>query len=73
VIFIIARKEFLEMVRDGRARAASVIVLAMLIAALLMGWKEFRDFQTEVEAARKTVRDQWVHRRGAVFRAAPSE
>ena len=48
------------MVRDGRARAASAAVLAMLIAALLMGWKEFRDVQTEVEAAKRTVRGQWL-------------
>jgi len=60
VIATIARKEFLEMVRDGRARAASAAVLAMLIAALLMGWKEFRDVQTEIEAAKQTVRQQWL-------------
>lgn len=48
------------MVRDGRARITSAIVLAMLIAALLMGWKEFRDVSKEVEAARLTVREQWL-------------
>lgn len=48
------------MVRDGRARITSAIVLGMLIAALLMGWKEFRDVSKEVEAARLTVREQWL-------------
>ena len=60
MILTIARKEFLEMARDGRARAASAAVLAMLIAALLMGWKEYRDVRTEVEAAKRTVRGQWL-------------
>ena len=60
VIFTIARKELLELSRDGRARAASAAVLAMLLSALLMGWHEFREVQREVDAAKQMVRGQWL-------------
>lgn len=61
MILTIARKEFLEMTRDGRARTAAAIVIAMLGASILMGWKQHGEARRELEAARQTVRDQWLH------------
>lgn len=61
MILTVARKEFLEMTRDGRARLAAVIVLALLAASILMGWKQYQENRVEVDAARRTVRDQWLN------------
>lgn len=61
MILTIARKEFLEMTRDGRARLAALLVFALLGASILIGWKQYREIRSEVEAARRTVRNQWLH------------
>jgi ABC-2 type transport system permease protein len=42
----IARKEMLEMVRDGRFRWSAAITLLLLTGALALGWQNF----TEVSA-----------------------
>ncbi|MBL8294454.1 MAG: DUF3526 domain-containing protein [Bryobacterales bacterium] len=57
----IARKELLEMVRDGRFRAAGAIVFALLGGALLLGWQHHREVKAQHDAARKATRDQWLH------------
>lgn len=56
----IARKEFLEMSRDGRFRAAFAIVAILLLASLALGWKRYRDVETERSAAQRTMRRQWL-------------
>lgn len=42
MILTIARKEFTEMLRDGRFRLMVFVVLALLLAALAAGWKHSR-------------------------------
>jgi hypothetical protein len=39
----IARKELLEMVRDGRFRVLSAAVLALSLLSLAVGWKHYVD------------------------------
>lgn len=50
----IARKEFLEMARDGRFRIAGGIVLALLLTSLGLGWQR----HGEVTAAHQTATAQ---------------
>lgn len=57
---IIARKEMLEMLRDGRFRAASVIVLTLLVAALALGVVNYRQVRREQAEAQARDRDTWL-------------
>lgn len=56
----IARKEFTEMLRDGRFRWAAAIVFALLLASLVMGAKHYRDVKHQHELAQAETRDQWL-------------
>lgn len=56
----IARKEFTEMLRDGRFRWATAIVFGLLLAALLMGGKHYRDIKRQHDLAQAETRDQWL-------------
>lgn len=56
----IARKEFTEMTRDGRFRAAAAVVAILLAASLAMGWKRHRDVDAERRAAALATRRQWL-------------
>jgi ABC-2 type transport system permease protein len=60
VISKIARKEFIEMTRDGRFRWAAAIVLSLLLAALAAGWKHYREVNAQHETARRITRDHWL-------------
>ncbi len=60
MIQIIARKEFLETLRDGRFRAALSITLALLLVSLLLGWKGWNEVHAGRETARRVVRAQWL-------------
>lgn len=57
----IARKEFVEMSRDGRFRWASAIVLLLLLVALAMGWKQYAAVRAQHTAAQQASRRQWVN------------
>jgi len=56
----IARKEFLEMTRDGRFRAAFAVVMVLLLASLALGWKHYRDVDDQRREAQRTTRRQWL-------------
>ncbi len=56
----IARKELVEMTRDGRFRLSAALVLALLAAALLMGWKYYSDINHEHRLAQLATRDNWL-------------
>jgi ABC-2 type transport system permease protein len=60
MIVRIARKEFIEMIRDGRFRLAGAIVFALLVVALLTGWKRYVDVSRQHAVARQTQRDLWL-------------
>jgi len=56
----IARKEFKEMLRDGRFRWASGIVFALLLASVVMGGKHYRDVKRQHDLAQAETREQWL-------------
>lgn len=60
MIIRIARKEFTEMLRDGRFRWAAGIVFALLLAAVVMGGKHYRDVKRQHDLAQAETRDQWL-------------
>ncbi|MDX2044622.1 MAG: DUF3526 domain-containing protein [Acidobacteriota bacterium] len=60
MIVKIARKEFTEMLRDGRFRWAAAIVFALLLASLVMGGKHYRDVKRQHDLAQAETRDQWL-------------
>lgn len=55
----IAKKEFVEMWRDGRFRFVGAFVLILLVATLLAGWSNYRKATTEQRAAQTTDESQW--------------
>lgn len=59
MIWRIARKEFVEMWRDGRFRWSLLIVLTLLVAALAIGWKSYNSAKAEQERAQAESRESW--------------
>ncbi|MBL8211830.1 MAG: DUF3526 domain-containing protein [Bryobacterales bacterium] len=60
MIRTVARKEMLEIIRDGRFRWSAAITLLLLCGALAMGWQHYRDVASQHEAARRDTRQQWL-------------
>jgi len=60
MIIVIARKEALEIVRDGRFRWAAVSVLLLLVATLLSGWAHYDRVAQQRAAASATERTVWT-------------
>ncbi|MGC4083522.1 MAG: hypothetical protein QM736_15780 [Vicinamibacterales bacterium] len=56
----IARKEFTEYVRDGRFRVLGALVLAVAVAALAAGWRQYSDVQRQHAKAQAATRAQWL-------------
>jgi ABC-2 type transport system permease protein len=59
MIATVARKEFLEMTRDGRFRAAAGLVLLLLVAALAAGWSRHDEVSRAHRAAMNRERSIW--------------
>ena len=55
----IIRKEFTDMLRDGRFRWCSILVGALLLVSLGHGWVQARGAQQELAAAQTTAREHW--------------
>jgi len=60
MILHIARKEMLEMRRDGRFQIASAIVLTLLCVSLAIGWQQYMAISRQHELARAETRNQWL-------------
>jgi ABC-2 type transport system permease protein len=60
MIIRIARKECLEMLRDGRFRWAAGLVAALLLVALLLGAQHYRAVKRQHELAQAETRQQWL-------------
>jgi ABC-2 type transport system permease protein len=56
----IARKEFTEMLRDGRFRWAASIVFVLLLASIVMGGRHYRDVKRQHDLAQAETREQWL-------------
>lgn len=55
----IVRKEFMDVIRDGRFRWCVALVGALLVVSLGTGWVQARNAQQELSAAQATARDHW--------------
>ena len=55
----IIRKEFTDVVRDGRFRWCSILVGSLLLISLGHGWVQARKVQREHAAAQATAREHW--------------
>ncbi len=55
----IVRKEFTDMVRDGRFRWCSILVGSLLLISLGHGWVQARKVQRQHAAAQATAREHW--------------
>jgi ABC-2 type transport system permease protein len=55
----IARKEFTDLLRDGRFRFSALMVGALLLVSLGAGWTQVRAARAQLEAAQATARDHW--------------
>ena len=47
--------------RDGRFRWTAAIVLVLLVAALVLGWKHYVSTKAQREAAQTLSRSSWVN------------
>ena len=57
----IARKEFTEMIRDGRFRWAAGIIFALLAGSLIVGWKHYADIEAQRAESEAADRETWVN------------
>jgi ABC-2 type transport system permease protein len=55
----IARKEFVELVRDGRFRWSAAIVALLLVTATAVGWRAWRDVRDEHARAQAEARQHF--------------
>lgn len=60
MLWTIARKELLETLRDGRFQAASLVILLLALTSLGVGWKHYRDIESQHREAQQSTRAQWV-------------
>jgi ABC-2 type transport system permease protein len=61
MIAVIARKECLEIARDGRFRVGAAIMGVLLLAALVTGWRHHREISAQHERAQAATRDHWLN------------
>jgi ABC-2 type transport system permease protein len=57
----IARKECIELTRDGRFRTTAAVVMLMLVAALAAGWRHSSEVRRQHETAVQATRTQWLN------------
>ncbi len=61
MIIRIARREFIETLRDGRFRSLAAILLALLLTTLLIGWRQYLRQADQRAAAQSKMREQWLN------------
>lgn len=60
MILTVARKEFREIIRDGRIKWSALILAVMLVAALASAGQRFVDISAERESAQEVVNAQFA-------------
>jgi ABC-2 type transport system permease protein len=58
---LIARKEFVEMARDGRFRWAAGLVFTLLLLSLAAGWLRYEGVSAQHAAAQQAERERWLN------------
>lgn len=61
MMFKIAHKEFVELMRDGRFKTLSTVVVAVSIVSLLAGWRQYVEISRQHEVASAATREQWLN------------
>lgn len=61
MILRIARKELLDLTRDGRFRMLSALVLLVSVVSLVAGWRTYTDLAAQHRTAQDATRQQWVN------------
>ncbi|AGA31038.1 ABC transporter permease [Singulisphaera acidiphila] len=59
MILRIARKEFCDLIRDGRFRWSAAIVTVLLVAATAVGWRSWRELRDEHDRAQAEAREHF--------------
>ena len=57
----ILQKEFIETVRDGRVRAAALVLILLLGGSVLYGVRQTQQIAAERNLARQLTREHWVN------------
>ena len=60
MIATVARKEFAEIVRDGRFRWTAALMVLLLLTAILAGWQRYNAYMTIQAAAQGSTNTQWL-------------
>lgn len=60
MITAIARKEFSEIVRDGRFRWMAALMVLLLLTAMLSGWQRFSHYAAIQATAQGSTNQQWL-------------
>lgn len=60
MIYKIARKEFIETLRDKRFFVSAFIVGGLLLASLALGWQHSREVQRQHRLAQEMTQKQWL-------------
>jgi len=60
MVLRIARRELLDMTRDGRFRAAVRVIAILVLSSLAAGWLHTRTVRAEHQAAAAVQRDLWL-------------
>ena len=61
MVLRIARKELLDLSRDGRFRVLAGLVLVVSLVSLAAGWKTYTDLAAQHRAAQQATREQWLN------------
>ena len=61
MIWLIARREFTEFVRDGRLFWSGGLMIVLLMTALAVGWQRQAQLQSERAVAQASDYDDWVN------------
>jgi len=56
----IARKECIEMIRDGQFRWAAGIIFALLVGSLIVDWKHYADIEAQRAESQAADRETWI-------------
>lgn len=60
MIGIVARKEFAEIVRDGRFKWTAALMVLLLLTAMLAGWQRYSGYMAIQAAAQGSTNSQWL-------------
>jgi ABC-2 type transport system permease protein len=66
MIITVARKEFTELIRDGRFRWAAAVVFTLLTLSVVAGWRHQVRMKAERESAQSAERNRWLGQRDTV-------